>query len=78
MASWQGEHLWINQLAEGVAVLMLDMQDRPVNVLSRAVLAEVWCVCLRPVRFGEGARLGSGVAHQPSPVEQDHDVDGRE
>src|SRR5262249_55786521 len=41
MAFFQPDNLWINQLADGVAALVLDVKDRPVNVLSRAVMAEL-------------------------------------
>src|SRR5262245_59996955 len=41
MAFFQTDNLWINQLADGVAALVLDVKDRPVNVLSRAVLADL-------------------------------------
>ncbi len=41
MAFFQAETLWVKQLAEGVAALILDVPDRSVNVLSRRVLAEL-------------------------------------
>jgi 3-hydroxyacyl-CoA dehydrogenase/enoyl-CoA hydratase/3-hydroxybutyryl-CoA epimerase len=40
MAFFQAETLWINQLADGVACLVLDVPGRPVNVLSRQVMAD--------------------------------------
>src|SRR5206468_2742372 len=41
MAFFQTDTLWVNQLADGVAALILDVPDRPVNVLSRRVLADL-------------------------------------
>jgi 3-hydroxyacyl-CoA dehydrogenase/enoyl-CoA hydratase/3-hydroxybutyryl-CoA epimerase len=41
MAFFQTDNLWVNQLADGVAALVLDVKDRPVNVLARAVMAEL-------------------------------------
>jgi 3-hydroxyacyl-CoA dehydrogenase / enoyl-CoA hydratase / 3-hydroxybutyryl-CoA epimerase len=41
MAFFQTETLWVNQLADGVAALILDVPGRPVNVLSRGVLADL-------------------------------------
>src|SRR5262249_7430552 len=41
MAFFQTDNLWINQLADGVAALVLDVKNRPVNVLSRAVMADL-------------------------------------
>jgi 3-hydroxyacyl-CoA dehydrogenase/enoyl-CoA hydratase/3-hydroxybutyryl-CoA epimerase len=41
MALFQTDNLWISQLAEGVAVLHLDVAGRSVNVLSPAVLGEL-------------------------------------
>src|SRR5437867_9766764 len=41
MAFFQTDNLWINQLAEGVAALVLDVPDRKVNVLSPQVLADL-------------------------------------
>jgi 3-hydroxyacyl-CoA dehydrogenase/enoyl-CoA hydratase/3-hydroxybutyryl-CoA epimerase len=41
MAFFQTESLWINQLADGVAALILDVPDRKVNVLNAQVLADL-------------------------------------
>jgi 3-hydroxyacyl-CoA dehydrogenase/enoyl-CoA hydratase/3-hydroxybutyryl-CoA epimerase len=41
MAFFQTENLWLNQLADGVAVLVLDVPDRKVNVLNQEVLADL-------------------------------------
>jgi len=37
MAFCQTENLWVNQLADGVAALVLDLPGRKVNVLNRQV-----------------------------------------
>ncbi len=41
MAFFQTDNLWINQLADGVAALVLDVAQRKVNVLSARVLSEL-------------------------------------
>src|SRR5262249_49769671 len=41
MAFFQAESLWVSRLADGVASLVLDLPDRPVNVLNRQVLADL-------------------------------------
>ncbi|HYT93711.1 MAG TPA: 3-hydroxyacyl-CoA dehydrogenase NAD-binding domain-containing protein [Gemmataceae bacterium] len=41
MAFFQTDNLWVNQLDDGVAALILDMPDRSVNVLARRVLADL-------------------------------------
>jgi 3-hydroxyacyl-CoA dehydrogenase/enoyl-CoA hydratase/3-hydroxybutyryl-CoA epimerase len=41
MAFFQTENLWVNQLADGVAALVLDLPDRKVNVLNRQVLTDL-------------------------------------
>src|SRR5436190_3127038 len=41
MAFLQRETLWVNQLADGVAVLVLDLPGRTVNVLTRQMLADL-------------------------------------
>jgi 3-hydroxyacyl-CoA dehydrogenase/enoyl-CoA hydratase/3-hydroxybutyryl-CoA epimerase len=41
MAFFQAETLWVNQLADGVACLVLDVPGRSVNVLSRRVLDDL-------------------------------------
>jgi 3-hydroxyacyl-CoA dehydrogenase / enoyl-CoA hydratase / 3-hydroxybutyryl-CoA epimerase len=41
MAFFQTETLWINQLADGVAALILDVPDRKVNVLTGQVFADL-------------------------------------
>lgn len=41
MAFFQADHLWVNQLAEGVAELVLDVQGSRHNELSPAVLTEM-------------------------------------
>jgi 3-hydroxyacyl-CoA dehydrogenase/enoyl-CoA hydratase/3-hydroxybutyryl-CoA epimerase len=41
MAFFQTDTLWVNQLGDGVAAVFLDVPDRPVNVLSRRVLADL-------------------------------------
>jgi len=41
MAFFQTDSLWINQLADGVAALVLDVPDRKVNVLNTQVLADL-------------------------------------
>src|SRR5262245_28725461 len=41
MAFFQTESLWVQQMPEGVAALVLEQPDRPVNVISRQVLADL-------------------------------------
>jgi 3-hydroxyacyl-CoA dehydrogenase / enoyl-CoA hydratase / 3-hydroxybutyryl-CoA epimerase len=41
MAFFQTDNLWVNQLADGVAALVLDVKGRPVNVLGRQVLDDL-------------------------------------
>jgi 3-hydroxyacyl-CoA dehydrogenase/enoyl-CoA hydratase/3-hydroxybutyryl-CoA epimerase len=41
MAFFQTDNLWVNQLADGVAALVLDVKGRPVNVLGRQVMADL-------------------------------------
>jgi 3-hydroxyacyl-CoA dehydrogenase/enoyl-CoA hydratase/3-hydroxybutyryl-CoA epimerase len=41
MAFFQSDNLWVSQLADGVASLVLDVPGRDVNVLGRAVLADL-------------------------------------
>lgn len=41
MAFFQAETLWVQHLSDGVACLVVDVPGRPVNVLSRQVLAEL-------------------------------------
>src|SRR5947209_14095541 len=41
MAFFQTETLWVNQLADGVGAIILDVPGRSVNVLSRRVLADL-------------------------------------
>lgn len=41
MAFFQGETLWVNQLADGLAALVLDVPDRKVNVLGDKVFADL-------------------------------------
>jgi 3-hydroxyacyl-CoA dehydrogenase/enoyl-CoA hydratase/3-hydroxybutyryl-CoA epimerase len=41
MAFFQTDTLWINQLSDGVAALMLDVPGRSVNVLTLQVLADL-------------------------------------
>jgi 3-hydroxyacyl-CoA dehydrogenase/enoyl-CoA hydratase/3-hydroxybutyryl-CoA epimerase len=41
MAFFQAETLWVNQLADGVACLILDLPGRSVNVLTSQVLADL-------------------------------------
>src|SRR5262245_13053648 len=41
MAFFQSETLWVSQLPEGVAGLVLDVPGRGINVLSRRVLADL-------------------------------------
>jgi 3-hydroxyacyl-CoA dehydrogenase/enoyl-CoA hydratase/3-hydroxybutyryl-CoA epimerase len=41
MAFFQSQTLWINQLSDGVAALVLDVPNRSVNVLTAQVLAEL-------------------------------------
>jgi 3-hydroxyacyl-CoA dehydrogenase/enoyl-CoA hydratase/3-hydroxybutyryl-CoA epimerase len=41
MAFFQAESLWVSRLAGGVASVVLDLPDRPVNVLNRQVFADL-------------------------------------
>jgi 3-hydroxyacyl-CoA dehydrogenase/enoyl-CoA hydratase/3-hydroxybutyryl-CoA epimerase len=41
MAFFQADNLWVSQLADGVAALVLDVPGRSVNVLNRQVLADL-------------------------------------
>jgi 3-hydroxyacyl-CoA dehydrogenase/enoyl-CoA hydratase/3-hydroxybutyryl-CoA epimerase len=41
MAFFQTGSLWVNQLSDGVAALILDVPERSVNALSRQVLADL-------------------------------------
>lgn len=41
MAFFQSETLWVNQLSDGVAGLVLDVPGKGLNVLSRCVLADL-------------------------------------
>lgn len=41
MAFFQTQSLWVNQLADGVAALVLDVPDRSVNVLTQQVLTDL-------------------------------------
>src|SRR5215472_7881756 len=41
MAFFQAKHVWVKQLADGVAVLMLDRQQMPANFLDPAMLDDV-------------------------------------
>ena len=41
MAFFQAETLWVNQLADGVACLVLDVPGRSVNVLTRQVMTDL-------------------------------------
>jgi 3-hydroxyacyl-CoA dehydrogenase/enoyl-CoA hydratase/3-hydroxybutyryl-CoA epimerase len=41
MAFFQTDNLWVNQLADGVAALVLDVADHRVNVFTREVLADL-------------------------------------
>jgi 3-hydroxyacyl-CoA dehydrogenase/enoyl-CoA hydratase/3-hydroxybutyryl-CoA epimerase len=41
MAFFQAENLWVSQLADGVAALVLDVPGRSVNVLGRAVFDDL-------------------------------------
>jgi 3-hydroxyacyl-CoA dehydrogenase/enoyl-CoA hydratase/3-hydroxybutyryl-CoA epimerase len=69
MAFFQARNLWINQLADGVAALVLDVPDRKVNVLSREVFSDLkaalTCVAESPfelllVRSGKPASFCAG------------------
>src|SRR5215475_7623914 len=41
MAFFQTDNLWVNQLADGVAELVLDVPDRKVNVLTPGIFGEL-------------------------------------
>jgi 3-hydroxyacyl-CoA dehydrogenase/enoyl-CoA hydratase/3-hydroxybutyryl-CoA epimerase len=41
MAYFQAESLWINQMADGVAVVVFDLADHKVNVLNEQVFADL-------------------------------------
>lgn len=72
MSHFQTENLWVNQLADGIADLVLDVPDSKVNVLSREVLADFERALDRVaddaqfrlliVRTGKGASFCTGLA----------------
>src|SRR5437016_6261695 len=74
MAFFQGKHPWIKQLDGGVAVLVLDREHSPLNLLDQAMLDELDlaldAMAQRPefrllvLRSGKSANF----CHGPSPA----------
>src|ERR1017187_2093741 len=74
MALFQAKHLWVQQMADGVAVLVLDREQSPVNYIDLAMLDDLEHA-LDAVRAASGLRLliirsgkTANFCHGPAPV----------